>query len=254
MFTYDEICELDQLCNENEVFAKYVTRLREENNILLFKVTHEFGNPLTLIDSTAQLIDSRYPEVHNIKYWTQLKNDITSLSELLHNFSNYNYCAKLQIRPINLLELIENTVKSFEVVAMEKEISIKIDQLDNPLDCLLMYACDKVKMRQVLTNIIKNAFEATEEGDYIHVDLPTEIVRLEFDGNKREYIKIEISNNGRPLVETEQEPLFIPFVSNKLSFGGMGLQIAYKIVCAHNGTITMQSTEKETSFSIYLPV
>lgn len=254
MFTYDEICELDQLCDENEVFAKYVAKFREENNILLSKVTHELGNPLTLIDSTAQLIDSRYPEIHNIKYWDQLKSDITSLSELLHNFANYNYCAKLHIESINLMKLIEKTVKSFEVPAMEKGITIEVDKLDKPMDCLLVYACDKVKIRQVITNIVKNAFEATETRDYIHVSLPTEVVSMRFNGNERNYLRIDISNNGRPIVKDDKQSLFTPFVSSKPSCGGMGLPVAYKIICAHNGMITMQSTEQETSFSIYLPV
>lgn len=253
MFTYDEICELDQLCNESEVFAKYVERFKEENNILLSKVTHEFGNPLTLIDSTAQLIDSRYPEVHKIKYWDQLKRDITSLSELLHNFSNFNHCARIQVETIDLLDLIEQTVKSFEAVSIEKGVSIELNQLDEPMDCLLEYACDKVKIRQVLTNIIKNGFEATQPGDNICVSIPKEVVIMGGNGSQREYIKIDISNNGRPVSEMEKETMFLPFVSSKPSCGGMGLPVAYKVVCAHNGTITVDSKEEETVFSIYLP-
>lgn len=254
MFTYDEICELDQLCNENKVFAKYVEKFKEENNILLSKVTHEFGNPLTLIDSTAQLIDSRYPEVHEIKYWDQLKSDISSLSELLHNFSNYNHCARLNVDSIDLLELIEQTVKSFEAISMRKGVTISVDELDEPMDCLLEYACDKVKIRQVFTNIIKNGFEATKPGDDICISLPNEVVIMGSNGNQREYIKIDISNNGRPISDEEKETMFLPFVSSKPSCGGMGLPVAYKVVCAHNGTITVDSKEEKTIFSIYLPV
>lgn len=253
MFTYDEICELDQLCNESEVFAKYVEKLKEENNILLSKVTHEFGNPLTLIDSTAQLIESRYPEVHKIKYWDQLKSDITSLSELLHNFSDFNHCARIQVETIDLLDLVEQTVKSFEAVSMEKGVSIEVNQLDEPMDCLLEYACDKVKIRQVFTNIIKNGFEATKPGDNICVSLPKEVVVMGNSGSQREYIKIDISNNGRPIADMEKETMFLPFVSSKPSCGGMGLPVAYKVICAHNGTITVDSNEEKTVFSIYLP-
>lgn len=254
MFTYEEIYELNQLCEENEKFAKYIKRLREENNLLLSKVTHEFGNPLALIHSTAQLIDSRYPEVQDIKYWGQLKSDISSLSDLLHNFSDYNHCTKLRIEVVNLFELVQNTVKSFEVSAMEKKVTIEMNELDKPMDCLLMYACDKVKLRQVFTNIIKNALEATKEGDYIRVTLPTKVMRMSTSGYEREYIKIDIANNGFPIKEADKKDLFVLFVSSKPSCGGLGLPIAQRIVSAHNGTIGIEATEKETTFSVYLPV
>ena len=120
----DEICEISMLCRENEVFNKYVKKFKRENENLLSKVTHELGNHLTLISSTAQLLEKRNPEVSYIKHWKQLRDDIENMKELLSSLSKYRCKECLEYKETDLTELVDEIVESFQGLALEKNVSI----------------------------------------------------------------------------------------------------------------------------------
>ena len=156
MFTYDEICELSMLCKENELFNKYVKKFKRENENLLSKVTHELGNHLTLISSTAQLLEKRNPEVSYIKHWTQLRDDIENMKQLLSSLSKYRCKECLEYKETDLTELVDEIVESFQGLAVEKNVSIIMKEVPFEEE-LISYKCDPVKIRQVVVNLIKNA-------------------------------------------------------------------------------------------------
>lgn len=249
MFTYDETLEISRLCEENEKFAKYMNRFREENDKLLSKVTHELRNPLTLISSTAQLIESRNPEVCDIKYWNQMRADIANMIELLASFSKYRYSSSLECKETDIIELVDEVVESFQAVAVEKNISITMKEPEHLDYRMVSYMCDPVKLRQVMTNLIKNAVEATCEGEKIWIS---------FTEKESSYMKIEIANNGKLIGKEELEKIFEFNVSSKGENRGLGLPIAQRIVEAHKGVLEVLSEEikgeRKTVFSICLPM
>lgn len=254
MFTEEELFKINTLRKENSDFAFIIDRFNEEQQYMLSSITHELRNPLTLINSTVQLIESKNPEVKTINYWYQLKDDIKDTVLLLQDFSTYNHSDDIILSEVNLLTLIQDLVKSFESFITNRDISITVESCENSLKYIEKYHCDYLKIKQAFTNIIKNAVEAISDSGFIHIAIHADPAKLckNIDGNT--YMIISISNNGQQIIETELVDIFKPFVTFKPCGTGMGLPISYKIISNHGGSIHVSSDEEVTSFQICLPL
>ena len=113
---------------------------------------------------------------------------------------------------------------------------------------------DEARLSQALTNIIGNAVEHGQPDTSVTVDVRSE----------GEYAVIAVHNNGAPILPSELDGLFNPLKSKPVdqfrkASGptanlGLGLYIAERIVAAHEGRITVESSqEKGTTFTIHLP-
>ena len=111
-----------------------------------------------------------------------------------------------------------------------------------PTDLPLVMA-DRDKLKQVLLNLCKNAFEAMPEGG-------TLTVRLH---NFGEHITLEVADTGMGIPAGVD--IFEPFVTTKSEGTGLGLPIVRQIVVAHSGTLTYTSEpSKGTTFTVTLPL
>lgn len=245
LFSNEEQHKLQNLMSSNEDFAYFMTKSLDVCKSISSQICHELRNPLTLIKSTSQLIETSNPEVKDIRYWEQLKEDIHELELLLEDFSTYNHSNTVSLQNQNILLLLKSIPASFQAAASQKgvEISLSIDNEDIP--CYTLYSFDRIKMKRVLTNILKNALEATEKGNYIHI-----ACKAEDPSN----LLITISNNGSPIPEDILPTIFTPFVTYKTNGSGLGLAISSNIITAHGGTLTVTSDREETSFTISLPL
>lgn len=101
-----------------------------------------------------------------------------------------------------------------------------------------------MKLKQAFLNLLKNAFEATDESGCVSL-------------SARKYLDqliIRISDDGCGMTPEAAAELFTPFASGKTGGTGLGLAITQKIVKAHYGTIEVASTpQRGTTFTITLP-
>jgi signal transduction histidine kinase len=120
------------------------------------------------------------------------------------------------------------------------------DKTTNP-DAML----DIEQMTQVLTNLVKNAFEAMPGGGSIEVILEDTL------GD----VLITVKDTGTGIKEVDKAKIFEPFFTTKgIGLGtGLGLATAYGVVKMHKGQINVESNtdsskgETGTSFKIILP-
>ena len=112
-------------------------------------------------------------------------------------------------------------------------------------------------MRQVLTNLVENAFRYTEKG---HITIRATVEFLGMTGRVARLIT-EIEDTGRGIAEEDQEKIFNPFVQIKEadieSGEGMGLGLALvKSLCKSiGGTVSVQSElGKGSTFRFTVPV
>ncbi len=61
----------------------------DELNLTIAKITHEIRNPLTLINSSLQLIETMHPEVRDFQFWNQTLEDVDYLGQLLEDLAAY---------------------------------------------------------------------------------------------------------------------------------------------------------------------
>ncbi len=108
---------------------------------------------------------------------------------------------------------------------------------------------------RVILNIITNAFQAVNEKSKKVVDYKPEVtVKTK---KIAETIEILITDNGLGIPKANLDKIFQPFFTTKpAGMGtGLGLSLAYDIVIAHNGNLSVETVESEgTTFKIILPI
>lgn len=254
MFTDEEQFKIKYLCEEVPELSHIIRRYKEESQYILTSVSHELRNPITLIHSTVQLMERRNPSVAQIPYWSQLKDDINTTISLLNEYSDFNHSENVHWSTIDLYQLIHDVKCSFMTTCNDKDIKLTLDISDISKEHIASYSCDPVKIKQVLSNIIRNAIEAIDDNGLINIDVNANPARLCQNINGTTYMTITISNNGRKIDEDELPNIFEPFITYKTYGTGLGLAISNRIINSHGGRIQAYSEEDLTSFIISLPL
>jgi CheY-like chemotaxis protein len=114
---------------------------------------------------------------------------------------------------------------------------------------------DEVQMKQAFLHILKNAREALPDGGHVEVAAVHSFV----DGESvflspGEYIHIRMRDTGSGMPSAQTNHVFEPYFTTKPNHAGMGLAVAYSIVKAHSGHISIESdTDRGTTVHIYIP-
>jgi signal transduction histidine kinase len=104
-------------------------------------------------------------------------------------------------------------------------------ELHTTPDDLLVYA-DESLVSRVMTNLLKNAAEAVDEGGEITVHAYT---------NAHEAVTIDVSNDGEPIPDDVAAHIFVPFFTTKSQGSGIGLSVSRQIMRASNGSLVLVS-------------
>jgi len=246
-------CNNDSLAcivKSNPEFEQYINSIKAEHKKATSMLVHELRNPLTLLKGTIQYIESKHPETKEFKYWNQLHELIADMENIMADASLLNSCNIINKEDVNLILLIQNIVNSFMPQAIDRNIRLTCS-VDSEHEALFAsYSCDATKIKQAITNLVKNAFEAVQTGQFINIELKF----LPQKDSLPAKLAIIISNNGAPIPEEVQETIFEPFVTYKKDGCGIGLALVKKIVDMHYGSISVKSDNELTVFTIQLPL
>ena len=219
--------DMGNITKDNDEYSYFFNFYSDFYNDIMNKMCHEINNPLTLISSTLQLIELQYPEVKDIKYWNQLTLDVTYSIELIKSFKEFGNCVSVEISNGNLLELIESAVNSLLPLAEKYNAHLILSIDESSKQYYTNYPFDKIRLKQALTNIIKNSIEATPPGGYIVISCSSDETNL----------IIDIKNDGEPISKESQTEIFNPNFTSKESGSGLGLPISKSIILSHMGNI-----------------
>jgi signal transduction histidine kinase len=211
---------------------------------------HELRTPLTALKGHIQLAKRRFsrgmPERaqdHIIRAEEQIER-LTMLVNNLLDVSRLN-AGRLDLvqRPVDLAPVIRRVVELERDVPPEREIDLTCPESLPPV------LADPTRIEQVLINLLENARKYSPEGRPIRV---TAEVR---DGA----IVIAVQDHGIGIPAEEQTRIFERFhraanVDRNVAGLGLGLYIAWEIVRAHNGTVTVTSHPGQGStFQVTIP-
>jgi signal transduction histidine kinase len=215
-------------------------------------VSHELRTPLTAILGWARLLRTgdldeatltRALEAieRNTKVQTQLVEDLLDVSRIISGKLH------LELRPVDLREVIESAVDSVRPSALAK--NIRIDVVSD--HGLFMTSGDSNRLQQIIWNLLSNSLKFTPTGGRIEIKL------------KREdpFFSIVVSDTGKGI-----SPNFLPHVFDRFrqaddslkKHGGLGLGLAIvrHLVDLHGGELHAYSPGegKGAVFTVKLPI
>ncbi|MBC7363754.1 MAG: HAMP domain-containing protein [Candidatus Aminicenantes bacterium] len=255
----DEIGDLTRSFNEMAEQLLQARQKTEEANRRLVQVeklasigrlsatiAHEIRNPLTSVKLNIQkLAESEKLDETEKEHLAIAQEGIEQIEKFIKELLSFTRSSKLQADYFSMEEIIQASLKMLCPFLEEKKIQIKLEVEKN----LPPAYVDADKIRQVLVNILRNAYEAVEEGGQIEIFL-----KLNRQKDKP-YFEILISDNGCGIPEKDWENIFEPFFTTKSSGAGLGLANARRILEQHGGNIRVVKKEGPGScFLITLPL
>ena len=211
------------------------------DSVELSKIFHEIRNPLTLINSSLQLIEEDHPEVKDFRFWNQTMEDLKNLRLLLEELSSFQKGDLLKIRTVNLFDFTEDLLESTAGFLLENGTPLNLECNISYLD----FQADEAKLRQAIINLLKNAAESSPAGKPIQLKISAEESTL----------SILVEDHGCGMTKEQLKKIFEPFHTTKSYGTGLGLPIVKKIVEAHQGLIAVDSIPGSgTTVGIYLPI
>ncbi|MFD1360467.1 ATP-binding protein [Lentibacillus salinarum] len=200
-------------------------------------IAHEIRNPLTSLKGFLQLLQAgvnKEDEFYKIMV-DEIEKMENITSELLFISKPMTDHKVVE----NLSEMIKDVVTLLKPQADLKNINIQQKQ-----DTTQVVNCDRSQIKQVFTNLFKNAVEAMDEPGFINVN-----TRLHKDE-----IEIDISDEGPGIPEDVIHKLGEPFFTTKQNGTGLGLMISRQILERHGGRLDiLQNEDKGSTFRVILP-
>jgi signal transduction histidine kinase len=107
----------------------------------------------------------------------------------------------------------------------------------------LSVTLDKLKIKQALTNIVRNALAASPAGDEV-------VIRARACGNG---VEVAVADHGPGIAEPDRDAVFAPFFTTKEHGTGLGLAIAREFTEAHGGRLWVEPQQPGATFVLQLP-
>ncbi|MGL4346236.1 MAG: ATP-binding protein [Cellulosilyticaceae bacterium] len=213
-------------------------------------VSHELRTPLTTVKSYTETlidgaIDNREIAMQFLHVMEKEADRMTTLVQDLLELSRIdNKQMQLEMRPIDLGELMQDTVDAQLIHAEKKGHKIRVD-IDEDKDYHIMG--DSSRIRQILHNILSNAIKYS-------IDPGTITIKLFVD----EYVVLQIQDTGIGIAKPDLDRIFERFFrvdkarSRNMGGTGLGLSIAKEMVELHGGKIKVSSkVGKGTKVTLY---
>lgn len=212
------------------------------------QIVHEASNPLSLINNYLHLLGEKLGEDHAAHAELQvIREEIDRVGRLLLGLRETGQNAGEDAAGTDLNPLLEELLQLFQ----RSLFTTHGIELDTDFDAdLPLLRIDRNRMKQIVTNLVKNAAEAMPEGGCIHVATRDRIV---LDG--KPHVEIAIADNGQGISDDIMQRLFQPVTSTKTGgHAGLGLAIVKRLVDEMGGLISCQSRPGQgTRFQILLP-
>lgn len=241
--------EMGQLTTTFNKMSSDLFNADQKRKRMTADITHDLSTPLQIISGYIEMLEGSEitlsPERIEV-----IKTEIDHLRRLVGDMTTLTQAEsgglEMQLQLIEPANLIEYVRRTYEPIASQKGIEIKVDAAEN----LPAINVDEGRMIQVLKNLVDNALRYTPAGGSIRIS-----------AEMKESVLLRVSDSGNGI-----EPEDLPYVfdrfyradKNRTSNAGkmgLGLAICRALVEAQGGSITVESggNQTGTTFTISLP-
>jgi signal transduction histidine kinase len=175
-----------------------------------------------------------------------IAEEIRHLDAIVRNFLEFSRPPKLKMQRLSPSDVVDGAVQLLRYRLEFYGVEVKLRR-DQRLPEIL---ADPDQLREVLANLLVNAYEAMVHGGVI-------TIREEqgLDPALGPAAVIRVSDTGPGIPPSIRDKVFQPFFSTKEEGTGLGLSIATRIIEDHGGRLELESKENEgATFIITLPL
>lgn len=162
-----DINKMNKLMSNNEDARQIIPQLLRNHRNTISTISHEIRNPLTLVSSALQVMEKQNPELKDIPHWSQVMGDVDFIIQLLEELSAFNSSNELYYSVFSIEQLLKNVAISFAISLDTNEADIEFSSSIS--DSLGEFTGDKIKLQELVLNLLKNAEEAITEQGSIHL-------------------------------------------------------------------------------------
>lgn len=204
-------------------------------------VAHEIRNPLTVVSGFLQLFkEDSTLSTEQKGNCTLMIGELNTAEQVISQFLTIAKPDQEKLtEPVDIKIVLQSVTDLLYSYGHIHDNSIELSVNG---DCMI--SANKIEIKQLLINIIKNAIEASKIGDTIHLMAHSE----------KNSVVIKVIDHGCGMTEEEVATLGTPFYSLKSKGTGLGMMICYNLIEKYKGTINFQSSiGNGTTVTIRIP-
>lgn len=230
----DEIGKLSATLN---YMAEELSKREKLKNDFISSVSHELRTPLTAIKGWVITLNSDYKDEHILKVgFDIIEKETERLSNMVEELLDFSRLVSGKIAMKKELIDLKSIVDYIGIYLTPRANRENIKFEINVAESLPRVWVDSDRMKQVFINILDNAFNFTDIGGYVLLDIH------QYEDN---YVKISVKDNGCGIDKNILPRIKEKFVKgkNSKSQNGIGLSICDEIITQHGGSLEIFSEE-----------
>ncbi|HVA40251.1 MAG TPA: ATP-binding protein, partial [Candidatus Binataceae bacterium] len=199
-------------------------------------LAHEVKNPLTGIIGAAELLAAMYPDEPRVQqYYGVIRDGVGRITGLVEEVLAASAPQRLVKEPVNIHQVLHQALRMAGLYPIAPG-GVRIEQDFDP--SLPDVLGDAAALERAFLNLLKNAHEAMGPAGTIklHTRMETQF-RMTADGQRRQFLRVEVIDNGVGIAQDALAQLFTPFFTTKASGTGLGLVLSQRIIALHGGRL-----------------
>lgn len=208
--------------------------------------SHEFKTPIVSIAGFAKLLKrGNLTEEQRAAYIDIIEEESLRLSAMATNVLNMTKVESqtilTDVTSFNLSEQLRGSILALEGRWVKKNIDFNLDFGEH------MIEANKDSLKHVWLNLIDNAIKFSSEGGTVEVSVK----------ETADTVSVSVLNTGSEITPDQQKRIFNKFYqadeSHASEGNGIGLALVKRVTELHKGTVTVQSANNTTVFTVELP-
>ncbi|HJM50141.1 MAG TPA: ATP-binding protein [Alphaproteobacteria bacterium] len=196
-------------------------------------IAHDLRNALSTIKMNLQILARRHAESFDPdrEHCTMGLDQVAYMDDIMRDMLSFARPERLRRDWYDVGQLVDEALAGVSHLAEARGVAI-VHQAGPGLPKV---NCDRVKVVEVLRNLIENAAQATPPGGRITV-----AARLLAENPEAE-VEVVVDDTGEGVAEAVREEIFEPFFTTRTKGTGLGLAIVKRIIEQHHGAIDLQT-------------